>query len=76
MSRLAVNEIVNGPRSITPATALRLAKALGTTAEFWLNGQLAVDLYEAEHDEKQRPACRFVVAEPVRLEDIGYLTRG
>ena len=50
MPRVAVNAIVNGKRSITPATAMRLAKALGTTPEFWINGQIAVDLYRAEHD--------------------------
>jgi addiction module HigA family antidote len=52
MSRVAVNEIVNGRRGVTPATALRLGKALGTTPEFWLNGQISVDLYKAEHDEE------------------------
>jgi addiction module HigA family antidote len=53
MSRVAVNEIVNSRRSITPGTALRLARAFGTTPEFWLNGQLAIDLYMAQHDEEQ-----------------------
>jgi antitoxin HigA-1 len=53
MPRVAVNAIINGKRSITPGTAMRLAKALGTTPEFWINGQIAVDLYDAEHDEKQ-----------------------
>jgi len=33
--------------------ALRLAKALGTSAQFWLNGQLALDLYKASHDEEE-----------------------
>jgi plasmid maintenance system antidote protein VapI len=32
---------------------VRLAKALGTTPEFWINGQIAVDLYRAEHDAEQ-----------------------
>jgi antitoxin HigA-1 len=53
MARVALNAIINGKRSITPATAMRLAKALGTTPEFWLNGQIAVDLYRAEHDAEQ-----------------------
>ena len=48
-----LNEIVNGRRGIIPSTALRLAKALGTTPQFWLNGQLALDLYEASHDEEE-----------------------
>jgi addiction module HigA family antidote len=34
-----INDIVRGKRSITPDTALRLAAALGTTAEFWLGLQ-------------------------------------
>jgi len=48
-----VNEIVNGKRRITPSTALRLAKVFGTGPEFWLNGQLALDLYRTINDEKE-----------------------
>jgi antitoxin HigA-1 len=39
------DELVNGKRRVTPSTALRLANAFGTSPEFWLNGQLALDLY-------------------------------
>jgi addiction module HigA family antidote len=53
MPRVAVNAIINGKRAVTPGTAMRLAKALGTTPEFWINGQIAVDLYRAEHDADQ-----------------------
>jgi antitoxin HigA-1 len=53
VSYVRLNEIVNGRRGITPSTALRLAKALGTSAQFWLNGQLALDLYNASHDEQE-----------------------
>jgi len=35
-----LNEIVRGRRGITPDTALRLARYLGTSAEFWLGLQL------------------------------------
>ena len=42
-----VNAIVNGRRSITPDTALRLAKVFETTPEVWLNLQQAWDLYHA-----------------------------
>jgi addiction module HigA family antidote len=45
VSYVRLNEIVNGRRGITPSTALRLARALGTTPQFWLNLQLALDLY-------------------------------
>ena len=50
---MRLNEIVNARRGITPSTALRLAKALGTSPQFWLNGQLALDLYQASHDEEE-----------------------
>jgi antitoxin HigA-1 len=53
VSYVRLNEIVNGRRGITPSTALRLAKALGTSAQFWLDGQLALDLYNASHDEHE-----------------------
>lgn len=39
-----VSEIVNGRRSITADTALRLARYFGSTAQFWLNLQVAYDL--------------------------------
>ncbi len=48
-----VDEIVNGKRRVTPSTALRLAKAFGTSPEFWLNGQLASDLFRTINDEKE-----------------------
>ena len=46
-----VNELVNGKRGVTPATALRLAKVLGMSAEFWLNLQQRWDLYHAQRSE-------------------------
>ena len=39
-----VTSILNGQRSITADTALRLAQFFGTTPEFWLNLQTAYDL--------------------------------
>lgn len=33
----AISDIVHGRRSITPEMALLLGRALGTTAQFWLN---------------------------------------
>jgi addiction module HigA family antidote len=46
-----VNELVNGRRGVTPSTALRLAKFLGTSADFWMNLQLRWDLYFAQQEE-------------------------
>ena len=42
-----VNEIVNGRRGVTPATALRIAKFFGTSPEFWMNLQQRWDLKQA-----------------------------
>ena len=39
-----INEIVHGKRGISPDTALRLARALGTSDRFWLNLQTRYDL--------------------------------
>ncbi len=39
-----MSEIVNGRRSITADTALRLARYFGTTPQFWMNLQAAFDL--------------------------------
>lgn len=43
-----VNLLVNGKRSVTADTALRLARAFETTPEFWMNLQAAVDLWRAK----------------------------
>jgi antitoxin HigA-1 len=45
-----VNEIINGRRGVSPSNALRLAKYLGTTPDFWMNLQLRWDLYHAQQD--------------------------
>lgn len=43
-----VNAIVQGKRSITADTALRLARAFGTTPQFWINLQAHYDLEVAQ----------------------------
>lgn len=39
-----INDILRGRRNITADTALRLSRYFGTTAQFWLNAQIAYDL--------------------------------
>ena len=39
-----ITAIINGSRSITADTALRISRFFGTTPEFWLNLQTAYDL--------------------------------
>lgn len=48
-----VNEIVRGRRSVTPSTALRLARYFGTSAGFWMKLQLRYDLYKTERSEEE-----------------------
>ena len=42
--RMRISELVRGERSVSVDTALRLARVLNTTAEFWLNLQADYDL--------------------------------
>jgi antitoxin HigA-1 len=48
-----INDLVNGRRGMTPATALRLAKFFGNSAGFWMNLQLRWDLYFAHQEEEK-----------------------
>lgn len=43
-----ITQILNGTRSVTGDTALRLAHFFGTSAQFWLNLQSLYDLRVAE----------------------------
>lgn len=45
-----IAEIVKGQRAITADTALRLARYLGTSAEFWLGLQSDFDLEKAKDE--------------------------
>ena len=45
-----VNELINGRRGITPATALRLARFFGTSPDLWMNMQVRWDLFHAQAD--------------------------
>ena len=47
VSRQSVNELVRCRMAVSPAMALRLSRLFGNTAEFWLNAQRAVDLWDA-----------------------------
>jgi addiction module HigA family antidote len=50
-----INRIVKGRSSVTAEMAVLLAAALGTTPEFWLNAQQAVDLYDVSGRMKPLP---------------------
>jgi len=42
-----VNTLVNGKRDVTAETAILLSRTLKTSSEFWMNLQVAYDLYKA-----------------------------
>lgn len=43
-----VNQICREKRAVTPDTALRLSRLFGNSVDFWLNLQIAWDVYEAQ----------------------------
>ena len=49
-----VNELIHGKRGVTPDTALRLQQLFGMEAQFWLNLQMAWDLYQASRSPEAR----------------------
>ena len=62
--RKHVNELCNGRRAITADTALMLARVFGNTADFWLNTQRRIDLWQALHSATRRE--RIMRAKPLR----------
>ena len=54
VSRQTVNELLRERRSVSPEMALRLSRLFGNTAEFWLNVQRTVDLWEASRTIKEK----------------------
>ena len=87
-----VNQICRGKRAVTADTAIRLARLLGTTAEYWLGAQAAWDLRVAsqtndagetnatpqvEDPRLTEVICRLVAAyEPNRIYLFGSRARG
>ena len=58
-----LNDVVRGRRGVTADTALRLARYLGTSAEFWLGLQLEYDLRTARQS-RQREIEKIVQPRP------------
>ena len=50
VSRVALSELVNGRRGISPEMAVRLSKAFGGSAESWLVQQAQYDLGQVNAD--------------------------
>jgi len=58
-----LNEIIRGKRAVTPDTALRLARVLGMSADFWLGLQQDWDLW---HAMRTREAAAIAGLQPLR----------
>lgn len=50
VSRQTVNELLRERRSVSSQMALRLSRLFGNSAEFWINAQRAVDLWDAARE--------------------------
>ena len=62
VSRQSVNELLRERRAVSPEMALRLARLFCNSAEFWLNLQREVDLWDAQaaikdQVEQIKPFC-------------------
>lgn len=58
-----LNEIIRKKRGVTPDTALRLARVLGMSADFWLGLQQNWDLW---HVMRSKRAAVIAELEPLR----------
>ena len=62
VTRVRVNELVLGKRSLSPDTAFRLAKLFDTTPDFWMNLQNSVDMW----DTQQRRRKEYERIQPIK----------
>lgn len=65
VSRVALSRVVNGRAAVSAELAIRLAAALGGSAESWLQMQSAYDLWQAH--KRRRPRIRRL---PSDLSDL------
>ena len=56
VTRVTLSRVLNGKAGISAAMALRLAAALGTSPELWMNMQSQYDLWRAR--SKRQPSVR------------------
>jgi addiction module HigA family antidote len=56
VSRQSINELLRERRAVSPEMALRLGRLFGSSPEFWLNAQRALDLWQAAETIKQEVA--------------------
>lgn len=54
VSRVALSRVVNGRAAVSAELAIRLAAAIGGSAESWLAMQAAFDLWQAQKNRRPR----------------------
>jgi addiction module HigA family antidote len=64
VSRVALSELVNGRRAVSPEMAQRLAKAFGNSPRFWLTLQMQYDIWHAERS----PRAKKIAVKPLKWE--------
>jgi HTH-type transcriptional regulator / antitoxin HigA len=76
-----INGIINGNKQITPETAIELAEALGTSAEFWTNLEAKYRLHLAQKEvsssseasEISRRSCLYSFAPVAEMIKRGWI---
>src|SRR5215469_13714836 len=63
VSRVALSRVVNGRAAVSAELAIRLAAALGGSAESWLRMQVSYDLWQAQR--KRRPKIQPIAPREV-----------
>ncbi|MEM6335626.1 MAG: HigA family addiction module antitoxin [Bacteroidota bacterium] len=59
VTRNTLSRLVNKRNGVSPAMAIRLAKAFGSTPEMWLRLQNAYDLAQARRDSEFKEVATF-----------------
>lgn len=60
VSRVTLSRLLNGQHGVSAEMAVRLAKALGSSAQSWLHMQANYDLWQAEHSpELKKQAAKI-----------------
>jgi len=68
VDRVTLSRLLNGKSGVSAEMAMRLAMALGGSAESWLHLQAAYDLSQAE----RRPNLKRDVAKIQRLSELAH----
>lgn len=59
-----VNEIINGKRGVTADSAISFSEAFGMRSDFWLNLQMAYDLWHAQQKHQAVEFLQIIAKNP------------